>query len=171
MVFKKKQTDQFQAVLPPRPVPPPIGRKHKQDLKMTDLRISCILLMKPFVTPAFIVTLRRNSTCFSEPIIFLQMKEWAPRRRALEVYSRVGVLRNDAHFRAEIIYLPSSRECPRGSWPGGFCVYPRVPQECNQVGEGPLQEAPVKQIRRRITSSQAEKPGRALKHRGPLEHC
>lgn len=71
----KKQTNQFQAVLsplPPRPYPP-IGRKHKQDPKMTYLRISHIFLMKPFVTPAFTVTLKRNSTCFSETIIFLQI--------------------------------------------------------------------------------------------------
>lgn len=92
-----------------------------------------------------------------------------PRRRALEVYSRAGVFRTDAHFQTEVIHLLSSRKCPRGSWPGGFCVYARVSQECNQVGEGPLQEAPVKQIRQRITSSQAEKPGQALQHRGITE--
>lgn len=40
---------------------------------MTDLRISHIFLMKPFVTLAFTVTLKRNSTCFSETIIFLQI--------------------------------------------------------------------------------------------------
>lgn len=47
----------------------------KQDLKMIDPSISDIFLNKPFVTPAFIATLRLNSALFSETIIFLLIKE------------------------------------------------------------------------------------------------
>lgn len=160
----KKQTNQFQAVLsplPPRPYPP-IGRKHKQDPKMTDLRISHIFLMKPFVTPAFTVTLKRNSTCFSETIIFLQIM--GPPKTGLEKcipgleFSGTTLAFKQKSF---ISLLAGNVLGAHGQEDS---VSTRVPQEWNQVGEGPLKEALVKQIRQRITSSQGRRS-----NSGPLK--